>query len=81
MMEAKQYRELLKISAVPMMKLEYYQYHLQRYESLITPTAKELPPPAPGPVLSADSAEAKVVLMDVFTTLKRSLGYGGQPRR
>lgn len=77
-METRQYRELLRISAVPMMKLEYYNYHMDRYQAMIDPKVKELPPPARGPVIDAGSKEAKVLIMNVFASLKRNLGYGGR---
>jgi hypothetical protein len=76
-MEARQYRELLDIQAVSIMKIEYYNFMRERYMGIIFPEKRELPPAAPGPVLDAASAEAKVVIMDVFASLKRNLGYGG----
>lgn len=59
------------------MKIEYFNFHAEKYEAIINPKAKDLPPPAPGPALQADSPETKVVMMGLFSAMKKNAGYGG----
>lgn len=77
-MEARQYRELLRINAVPIMNLEYFGKLLSRYDAVIDPRTLELPPKPSDPrgAIEAGSEEAKILLMSTFTAIKRGLGYG-----
>lgn len=75
-MEAKQFREHLAQSAVPIMNLEYYDRLDSKYRRMIDPSPPKLPPLPSGPVLQSGSEEAKMVLRQTFSQIKRKLGYG-----
>jgi hypothetical protein len=75
-MEARQYRERLRIAAVPRMTMEYYNLMNDAYESILDPTPKQLPPKPPGPCLEMGTLEARHILQSVMTNVKRNLGYG-----
>lgn len=75
-MEARQYKELLRIQAVSIMNLEWYEKMRERYDSIIYPELAQLPPRPPGPVIDAGSEEARALLKSTFNAMKRGLGYG-----
>lgn len=76
-MEAAQFRELLDISVVPSMKIEYYKAMRSKYNHLIHKLDPKLPPKPPEMYLPADGIEAREALMSIFRSVKRGMGYGG----
>lgn len=76
-MEASQYRELLHITMMPTLKLEYVQKQEHKYNSLISQKVKSLPPRPSSMHIDAASDDAKEILMGVMRSLKRGMGYGG----
>lgn len=75
-MEAAQYREELYIAMIPSMKFECFQRQEQKYNSLISPKVKMLPPRPTSMHIEAGSDDARDVLMGVMRSLKRGMGYG-----
>lgn len=73
--EARQYREQLRIAKCPSMNLTYYNYLEQMYEAIIDPNVKNLPEKPAGPCLQMGTLEARHVLQDVMRTMKRNMGY------
>lgn len=75
-MEAAQYRENLDIAIVPAMKLSYYKFLREKYNSLIFRNPSSLPPKPPDMHIDAASSDAKDVMMGLFRSMKRGMGYG-----
>lgn len=75
-MEARQYRELLDIQVTSIMHLDYYNALRERYQTMIFPERKNLPPPAPGPALQAGSEDAKNILSELMAKVKHGMGIG-----
>lgn len=75
-MEARQYRELLRIARAPSHTLEYFNALNDMYETIIDPSKRELPPKPPGPCLQMGTLEARHILQSVMTNVKRNMGYG-----
>jgi hypothetical protein len=75
-MDAASYRELLDIAAVPSQPLNYYKQLRARYNSMIFPGPKELPPRPPSMYLKSDSPDRKDIVLSIFRAAKRGMGYG-----
>lgn len=56
------------------MSQKYYEYYNNKYESIIDPSSSELPKENRGPCIDAGSPEAKIIIMDVFSKMKRGMG-------
>jgi hypothetical protein len=77
-MEARRFSELADISLVAdNMQISYYMQLKERYDRIINPEKKQLPPEAPGPALDAGGEDGKMLMMSVARGLKKRLGYGG----
>ncbi len=76
-MEAIHYRELLDISIVPKMKLEYYQELRMKYDGYISDTPPKLPEKPADMCIKAGSPEAKDIIFNLFRSAKRGFGHGG----
>jgi hypothetical protein len=78
-LEAIHYRELLRIQAVSIMNLEYYDWIKEIYNGIIDPKSKELPQrpdPLPREGMDLASPDTKNKIIDFFARGKRGLGYG-----
>lgn len=75
-MEARHYRELLDIASVPSQPIVYYKSLRARYNSMIHPGPKQLPPEPPQMHLQADAPDRKSIVLGIFRAAKRGMGYG-----
>ncbi len=73
--EASHFRELLDISAVPKMNLEYYKELRNRYNKYIYKNKPKLPTKPSDMMIDAASDEAREVVFSLFRGMKRGMGY------
>ena len=73
--EARQYREMLRLSITPKMDLKYYDQMASIYEMIIDPARKEAPPTRHSPCLEMGTLEARHTLQSVMQNMKRNKGF------
>jgi hypothetical protein len=74
-----EYQSILRINATNgINNLDYYNLLTNYYSGVIDPKVKSLPNRPSGPAFDMTKLETKNLLMDVFTKLKRQMGYSSK---
>lgn len=75
-LQAKEYREQLRIALSPKMDLKYFDLMSDFYSKIMDQTEFKVPEKPPRPGLDLASPEAKNAIIDMTSRIKRGLGYG-----
>ena len=74
--QAREYKELLSIQAVSVLKNEYFHLMMDRYNAILFPDSKKLPPKPSGAVVEAGTPESHELMRGLAISMRKSLGYG-----
>lgn len=76
-MEARQFKELSRISFCGQSKASYVTDLWDKYDAIIEPEKAKLPPLPGGPIIESGSEDGMRLMRSVGMGMKRFYGYGG----
>lgn len=75
-MDALHYREMLDITMAGQSQFKVYKDMRARYNSMIYKGELHVPPTPPAMYLDSSSPDRKQIVMGIFRSAKRGMGYG-----